>query len=74
MNIKAIVAECGKTHSQIAEEVGVSRGYVSLVINGERLVGPEKIRAFADALGVEPKNIRPDLASLFEKPRKAGSL
>lgn len=72
MDIKAIFQASGKSQSQIASETGVSSGYVSLVLSGQRSVGPDRLKVFADALGVTPADIRPDLASLFGVPTSAG--
>jgi len=71
MTIRDIVIASGKTREQICEQAGISRTYLSLIENGRRQIGVSKARGLADALGVTPMDLRPDLAAIFETQEAA---
>lgn len=76
MNISSLIKASGKTQSEIAQEVGISQPYVSLIERGERQIGHRHLRKMALCLGVDPAVLRPDLAEAFllsgDDPQNAG--
>lgn len=66
-NVQRLLAEYGWTQTDLADAMGVTKGFVSHVMTGHRGVGLESVENFAEALGVEP-------ASLISEhlPQKAG--
>jgi transcriptional regulator with XRE-family HTH domain len=67
MNITNHIKKCGKTRAEICAEAGISTAYLSMIEHGERRIGVAKLTALADALGVDPADIRPDLAAIFTR-------
>lgn len=73
MNISKSIRLSGKTRGEICEEAGISRPYLSLIESGERKIGLAKVARLAAALGIEPKDLRPDLAA-FASPSEPPSV
>lgn len=65
MEIKQLVEASQKTRREIIAHCGFSQGYLSLLERGERQVGVKHLAKLADALGVDPGVLRPDLAKIF---------
>lgn len=63
-----MVEASGKTRAQICKEAGVSQSYLSLMESGHRQVGLPIVARLAATLGVDPVDLRPDLASLLSVP------
>lgn len=59
------IERSGKSANAIAAEAGISPGYLSLIRNGHRQVGPETLVRLAQALNCKPADLRPDLAHVF---------
>lgn len=68
MKLKPYVEQSGKTREQICQEAGISRAFLSLLEAGERSVGPGKVVALANALGVKPQELRPDMVAIWSFP------
>jgi transcriptional regulator with XRE-family HTH domain len=58
--LKKLIQRKYKSVDRFAQEVGVTRQYVYLILRGERSPSLRRIALFADALGVQP-------AALLEK-------
>lgn len=65
MDITSHISTNGLSRKAICEKAGISRAYLSLIENGERNIGPNKVKDLADALGVTVRDLRPDLAGTF---------
>lgn len=66
MNITEHIEARGLSRGEICQTAGISRAYLSLIERGARRVGPEKVQALANAIGVSIADLRPDLAKLFD--------
>lgn len=53
-NVQRLLDEYGWTQTDLAAEMGVTKGFVSQVMTTHRGVGLESVEKFAAALGVEP--------------------
>lgn len=53
LNLKPLLTERDMTQTQLAEQVGVSRGYMSLLVNCQREPSPALLVKLATALEVE---------------------
>jgi transcriptional regulator with XRE-family HTH domain len=62
-DIKALIAASSLSRQAICERVGITTAYLSMLERGKRRVGPDKAAALAEALGVHPVDLRPDLAA-----------
>jgi transcriptional regulator with XRE-family HTH domain len=57
--VTALMAERGLTYRSLAEETGLSAGYLNHLVHGNRPVPSDDVlRTLADALGVEPEHFR----------------
>lgn len=54
----------GLSASELARRAGVTRGFVSLVENNRSGMSADKLRIFAELLGVEPSELRPEESSV----------
>ena len=61
MDITPLVKASGKTRAEICKEAGISQAYLSLMEHKHRKVGLRFVRPLANALGVSPVALRPDL-------------
>ena len=67
MDTSYLIKASGKTREQICAEAQISRGMLSLIERGERRIGVQSVAKLAAALGVDPADLRPDLAALFNR-------
>jgi transcriptional regulator with XRE-family HTH domain len=57
--VTALMAERGLTYRALADETGLSAGYLNHLVHGNRPVpSDDVIRTLADSLGVEPEHFR----------------
>lgn len=57
--VTALMAERGLTYRSLAEQTGLSAGYLNHLVHGNRPVPSDDVlRTLADALGVEPEHFR----------------
>lgn len=59
------IERSGKTRTELAQEVGVSRPYMSQIASGTRKPGAAILARLADALNCKPADLRPELAAVF---------
>lgn len=65
MEITDHIAASGRSRAEICREIGISPGMLSLIESGQRRIGIARAAAFAAAIGVQVRDVRPDLASAF---------
>jgi DNA-binding XRE family transcriptional regulator len=65
MDISALIAATGKTHTQIASEAGLSRQTVWNIETGRTTPKVEVAFKLAKALGCNVADIRPDIADMI---------
>jgi transcriptional regulator with XRE-family HTH domain len=56
-NVEMLLSHKGWSRLELAQEMGVTRSYVTQVLGVHRGVGLDAIEKFADALGVEPSDL-----------------
>jgi transcriptional regulator with XRE-family HTH domain len=57
--VTALMADRGLTYRALADETGLSAGYLNHLVHGNRPVpSDDVIRTLADSLGVEPEHFR----------------
>lgn len=56
----------GYTQTALAKELGVSSITVSRWETGARKIDPDLVPSVAEKTGLRPKELRPDLAEVFE--------
>lgn len=56
-NVQRLLDEYGWNRTDLANEMGVTRGYVSQVMTAHRGIGLEAVEKFAAALSVEPSDL-----------------
>ncbi len=57
MRIRELRKKSGLTGEQLAEVVGVTKGYVSELENGKKMPGASLVLRLADAFGVDPAEL-----------------
>ena len=57
----------GLSASELARRAGVTRGFVSLVENNRSGMSADKLRIFAELLGVEPSELHPEESSVRDR-------
>ncbi|WP_294930475.1 helix-turn-helix transcriptional regulator [uncultured Paracoccus sp.] len=75
MDITDHITASGRTRSEICQEVGISLAMLSLIESGKRRIGIAKAAALSAALGVQIRDVRPDLSEMFGEsiPQPAAS-
>lgn len=66
MTVAEHIKASGKTNQEIAKEVGVSSSLIAMIAIGQRRVSDRLLPGLSAALGVSPRELRPDLATLFD--------
>jgi transcriptional regulator with XRE-family HTH domain len=56
-NVRERMAELGLSQSELAEQLGVTRSYVSQILGGHRRPGLDTLETFAKALQVKPEDL-----------------
>ena len=57
--VERLMGETGVTYRGLAEQTGLSAGYLNHLVHGNRPVpSDEVVKRIADALGVEPEHFR----------------
>jgi transcriptional regulator with XRE-family HTH domain len=57
--VERLMAETGVTYRGLAEQTGLSAGYLNHLVHGNRPVpSDDVVKRIADALGVEPEHFR----------------
>jgi transcriptional regulator with XRE-family HTH domain len=71
--VKLARVTAGLEQQQLADKIGVSKGYMSEIEKGTRSVPPPKLKAIADALGIETATlINPAFAEAAQQPYQDG--
>ncbi|MBB95621.1 MAG: transcriptional regulator [Rhodobacteraceae bacterium] len=68
MDISEHINSNGLSRAEVCAKARISRAYLSLIESGQRQIGPNSVKALADALGVSIRDLRPDLADVFAQP------
>lgn len=68
MDLKEYINAKGISRADLCEKSGISRAHLSLIESKQRSIGPARVRALAEALGLTVRDLRPDLADLFGEP------
>ena len=62
--LKIHLESTGETQQQLADKIGIRQETVSKAVTGQ--VTQSLLESFADATGIPPRKLRPDLARLFQ--------
>ncbi|MEI4470946.1 helix-turn-helix domain-containing protein [Frigidibacter sp. MR17.24] len=65
MNLAKHISDHDLSRAEICAAVGISRSMLSLIEGGKRRIAADKLSVFSRVLGVNPEELRPDLAAMF---------
>ena len=71
--LKELRLDANMTQEELAEVTDLTQSTISRLERGGRSPRPKTLRSFADALGVKPEDLDPDLADAYQ-PRPAGQM
>ncbi len=71
--LKKVRLKENMTQQELAAATGLTQGTLSRLENGRRRPRPKTLRRLAEALGVEPEELDPELAVAY-RPRPAGQM
>ncbi len=69
--LRALRARAGLTQQQLADRLGITQGYVADVERGRRVPGLDWLHDAATALGWDPHELDPRLASTAPRIQKS---